>query len=287
MITAMKSLSARAVRTPKQEAELLTGRPYLTYSEIKTFQTCPLRWHYQYVEKAKPEQLSSAMLLGSSVHAAVQMFFQSKLSAEQPPSIEQMMEAYRANWQRESDGIPIQYGKGQTVQSLEATARRMLERFLASIYAQPKEEIIGIEESFKVHLADDLPDLAGRVDMVTYANGELIVTDYKTARSMWAEETAEDHGEQLVLYSQGMEPIARELKATIRVQFVIITKAKEPKLEAREVTINADRFDRSRAITRQIFKAMCRGTIYPNPSPMNCSGCSFQNRCAGWHRKTG
>lgn len=284
MIKSISQNRCRPTRTPNQEAELLTGRPYLSYSEIKTFQTCPLKWRFQYVDKARPEQLSSAMLLGSCVHAAVQAYFQAMLGADQLPTIHQLMETYRAHWKEESDGAPIQYGKSQDAQILEATARRMLEQFIASPYAQAQGEIIGIEESFKVHLAEDLPDLAGRVDMLTYHNGQLVITDFKTARSMWADETAEDNGEQLILYAQGCEPIARELSATIAIRFVVITKTKEPKIEAREVTVNPDRIERSKIIIRQVFKAMHHGVVYPNPSPMNCSGCSFQRRCAEWHK---
>lgn len=271
-------------RSPSQQAELLTGRPYLTYSEVKTFQTCPLRWHFAYVEKAKPEQLSSAMLLGSCVHAAVQAYFQAMLGADILPTIDQLMETYHKHWTEESDGIPIQYGKSQDAQTLEATAKRMLEQFIASPYAKPEGRIIGIEESFKVHLAEDLPDLAGRVDMLTYQNGQLVITDFKTARSMWADETAEDNGEQLILYAQGCASIARELSATIAIRFVVITKTKEPKIEAREVTVNPDRIDRSKTIIRQVFQAMQNGVAYPNPSPLNCSGCPFQERCARWHQ---
>jgi len=274
-----------ANRTPNQKAETLTGRPYITYSEVKAYQTCPLKWFFQYRERAEPKQVSSAMMLGSSVHAAVQTYFQAMLEAETTPSLDELMKAYKQHWDSEAHGIPVQYGKDQTADTLEATARRMLEHFLASPYAKPEGEIIGIEESFRVHLAEDLPDLAGRVDMVTHQNGQLVITDFKTARSMWCDETAEENGEQLVLYSQGCEPIAQELKATIRVRFVILTKAqKAPKIEAREVTIHPDRIDRSKAIIRQVFKAMQSGITYPVPSPMNCSGCPFTGRCERWHR---
>ena len=165
---------------------------------------------------------------------------------------------------------------------MEATARRMLETFMASEHAKPAGQIIGIEESFRIKLADNLPDLAGRVDMITHANDELVVTDFKTARSMWADETAEDRGEQLILYAQGCEPIARELDAKVKLQFVIITKTKEPKVEAIPISIDPNRMDRSKRIITQVFTAMQTGVTYPVPSPMNCATCPFKKRCEAW-----
>ncbi len=271
-------------RSPNDVAQALTGRPHVSYSEIKTYQNCPLKWHFQYVEKAKPEQLSGAMLLGSCVHAALEAFYQAMLASEPLPSIDQLMTVYRNHWVQEAKDIPIQFAKGQDATTLEATARRMLETFLGGEFALPEGKIIGIEESFTVTLAHDLPDLAGRVDMITHNNGELIITDFKTARSIPTEEDAEDQGEQLILYAKGCEPIARELGATIRLRFVYISKTKEPRIEAMEVTIDNSRVERTKAVARQVYRAMKNNVVYPAPSPITCSGCSFASRCRDWHR---
>jgi len=268
--------------SPNDIALAMTGRPYMSYSEISTFQACPLKWQFQYVDKAKQEQLSSAMILGSAVHAAIQVHMESLMAHDRPLTVDGLMDSYREHWKKESGTAPIQYAKGQDSSTMEATARRMLETFMASEHAKPAGQIIGIEESFRIKLADNLPDLAGRVDMITHANDELVVTDFKTARSMWADETAEDRGEQLILYAQGCEPIARELDAKVKLQFVIITKTKEPKVEAIPISIDPNRMDRSKRIITQVFTAMQTGITYPVPSPMNCATCPFKKRCEAW-----
>lgn len=262
----------------------MTRRPHVTYSEIRAFQSCPLKWRYQYVDKAEPEQLSAAMLLGSGIHAAVELHFEAILAAAQRPTIDQMMESFRECWDSEKDRAPIQYSRGQDEETTAATARRMLEEFVGSSLAEPGGEIIGVEESFKVHLADDLPSLAGRVDMITHdrETNDLTITDFKTARSVWSQTNANEQSDQLILYAQGCRAIADELNANLKLRYVIVTKTKQPRVDAITVPFDTTRIDRSRAIIRRVFQAMQSGVTYPVPSPMNCTGCSFRGQCNKW-----
>jgi len=278
--------SADCKKTPNglPRGQTPSGRDHISFSEIKTYQACPAKWHFQYVQKAKPEQLSGAMLLGTCVHAVLERVYATMLASDPLPPVEELMKTYRDCWAREARDIPVQFAKGQDATTLEATARRMIETFLAGEYACPEGKIIGIEEGFRVKLADDLPDLEGRVDMLTHHNGELVITDFKTARSIPTEDAADDQGEQLILYSKGCQPIARELGAKIRLRFLYISKTKETKVEALEVSVDLTRIERTMAIIRQVYRAMKNNVVYPAPSPITCTGCPFGSRCAGWHK---
>lgn len=269
---------------PNQIAQAMTGRPHVTYSEIRTFQSCPLKWKYQYVDKAKPERLSAAMLLGSGIHAAVELHFEAILAAAPLPTVDQMMGSFWECWNSERVKAPIHYSRGQDAETTAATARRMLEEFVGSPLAEPGGEIIGVEESFKVNLGDDLPSLAGRVDMITHdrQTNDLTITDFKTARSVWSQANANEQSDQLILYARGCQSIADELNANLKLRYVIVTKTKQPKVDAITVPFDTARIDRSRAIIRQVFWAMQSGVTYPVPSAMNCCGCGFRERCKNW-----
>lgn len=82
--------------SPNDKAVALTGRPHISYSEIRTYQACPLKWHFQYVEKAKPEQLSAAMLIGTCVHAMIQRVLDAMLANDSLPTVDQLMSAFTA-----------------------------------------------------------------------------------------------------------------------------------------------------------------------------------------------
>ncbi len=285
--TPIQTQLQRARMTMGQIAETITGRDYLSHSQISAYQSCPLKWWFSYVAQARPEFISAAMLFGSSIHSAVQRHLEALIAHDQPPTLDELMTAYRDHWQAESNSIPVRFGKTDNFESLTNTAKETLKEFLASPYAHPEGEILGIEETLRIQLADDLPDLVAKVDLIEYRRDELVITDYKTSRSMWTPDTAFDHAEQLVLYGHAAQPIARDLKVKTRLQFVVLTKTKKPQVDSFQIEYGLDPVERTRTVVRHVFRAMKAGMIYPAPSTMNCGGCPFQKRCKSWHRETG
>lgn len=276
-------------RSPNEQMKAVTGRGYFSFSEVSTFQRCPLQWKYRYIDGVEPEQISAALVLGSGVHAAIEHHFQQIMQVGALPSLGELLEVFDRCWGKEVKDLPVTYPRGHDRETIRLTAERMLEQFIASPHAQPDGEIVGIEESFRVVLAEDLPDLMGRIDMVTRQGNELCITDFKTARSMWSPSTAQENADQLTLYSVGMQDLARTLSedATIALRFVVVTKTKEVKIESLPVKANPDRLSRSVLTVRNVVSAMHHasetGAIYPSPSQFNCATCPYKRRCEKWH----
>lgn len=90
-----------------------------------------------------------------------------------------------------------------------------------------------MEEELQVQLDPDLPDLLAKVDLVTQADGCLHVVDFKTSRSRWNQQKAEESGEQLLLYGVTVAGMSRHLGTAVKLHFAIITKAKNPVVRLR------------------------------------------------------
>ena len=276
-------------RNPKEQMKAVTGRGYFSFSEVSSFQRCPLQWKYRYIDGVQPEQINAALVLGSGVHAAIEHHFQQIMEVGALPSLDELLEVFDGCWDKEIKDLPVTYPRGQDRETIRSTAGRMIEQFMASPHAQPDGEIVGIEESFRVVLADDLPDLMGCVDMVTRRGNELCITDFKTARSMWSPNTAQENADQLTLYSVGMQDLARTLSddATIALRFVVITKTKDVKIESLPVKADPDRLNRTVLTVRNVVASMKHasktGAIYPSPSQFNCATCPYKRRCKIWH----
>jgi putative RecB family exonuclease len=271
--------------TPGQVAQALTGRDYLSWSQISSFQACSLKWFYSYVEQAKPETISAAMLLGSAIHGAIQHHLECQLAAEKQPTLDDLMGVFRRSWKEQAGDTPIDYSRDESEGTQADTAKRMLEMFLESPYSKPEGQTLGIEETLRVSLHPDLPDLVAKVDHIGAINHELVVTDFKTTRSMWSKQTGEEHAEQLHLYAEAVKTIAEDFDLPVKLRFLILTKAKTPKVEAMEIKADPERVERSRVVIRNVFQAMQTGVVYPSPSVMNCSGCAFKSRCDRWHQE--
>ena len=102
----------------------------------------------------------------------------------------------------------------------------MLTAFLSSPAASVQGRVLGVEEEIRSMLVEGVPDLYGRVDLLTEDADSLVITDVKTSRGKWSPEQVEDSGEQLMLYSHLASEISPGKKIVTR--FLVLTKTKEP-----------------------------------------------------------
>ena len=129
-------------------------------------------------------------------------------------------------------------------------------------------------------LVEGVPDLFGRVDLLTEDSDPLVVTDIKNSRGKWSQEQVEDSGEQLLLYSHLASEIAPGKKIATR--FLVLTKTKEPQIEEHTRDVNLAAVKRTLAGVERVWRAIESGVFYPAPGTMNCSGCGYRAACHTW-----
>jgi putative RecB family exonuclease len=260
-------------------AKSLTGRDYISWSALSTFRTCPLKYKFRYVDGLPEESVSSALIFGTGIHTAVEQHYQALLSGEEQPDVERLLFAYRSAW-LPHDPDAIQFGSTETRASLDALAARMLTAFLASPTASVQGRVLGVEEEVRGMLMEGVPDLYGRVDLLTEDSDSLVVTDIKTSRGRWGQEQVEDSGEQLLLYSHLASEIAPGKKIATR--FLVLTKTKEPVIEEHVREVEPAAVKRTLAGVERVWRAIESGVFYPAPSTMTCASCGYRSACRAW-----
>src|SRR5690606_18726168 len=129
---------------------------------INTYLKCPLKYRYRYLEKLPEEFVSSSLIFGSAIHAALEAFFRAQLSARKSLGIDQLLAVYHESWDRITLS-DVRFGKTENIVSLGQLAERMLQTFLDSDLAKPQGSIIGIEAEFQAPVIADCPDLFARL----------------------------------------------------------------------------------------------------------------------------
>lgn len=150
---------------------------------------------------------------------------------------------------------------------------------IIQIESSPGGQIIGVEEELRVQLDRELPDLLAKVDLVTQTDGAVHVIDFKTSRSRWTQQKAQESAEQLLLYGVTVKQITRPLAAAVKLHFAIITQAKKPVVQLIPVIADETGIAGLKESVGQIWQAIRAGNFYPSPSPQNCSTCPFKSRC--------
>ena len=103
-------MTAAARSVPPVRSLSRTGRDYLSYTQVTTFQRCPLKWHFEYVAQ-RPHPL--------------ELHFRALLAGCTAPSGQELLCGYDQAWQADA-APPVRYGKGESARSLQAMASRVL-----------------------------------------------------------------------------------------------------------------------------------------------------------------
>jgi putative RecB family exonuclease len=260
-------------------ARRITGRDYISWSALSTFRTCPLKYRFRYVDGLPEESVSSALVFGSGIHSAVEQHYQAHLAGDPKPDLDALLFAYRSAWlPHEPDAI--QFGSKETRETLDDMAARMLTAFLASPAANVQGRVLGVEEEIRGMLVEGVPDLYGRVDLLTEDSDSLVVTDFKTSRGKWSQEQVEDSGEQLLLYSHLASEIAPGKK--LKTRFLIVTKTREPVVEEHVREVEPAAVKRTLAGVERVWRAISAGNFYPAPSVVGCASCGYREACRAW-----
>lgn len=257
---------------------LPTSRDYLSYSAIRQFQTCPLRYHFRYIAGIPETTISAAFVFGGAIHRAIERHFQNLLEGNAAPSQEELFAEYKAGWQEHT--LPIRFSKEEGADSFDNLAKRMLKAFSQSELARPAGKILAVEETLRGALIPGLPDVLGRVDLILETSSELVIHDWKSARARYTQDQVDDSAAQLLLYGELAKDFSPGKNLTL--QFGVLTKTKEVSVEAHSFPFDQQQLDRTKRIIERIWNAIQAEHFYPAPSTMNCPGCPYREPCRKW-----
>ncbi|PIR54734.1 hypothetical protein COU74_03205 [Candidatus Peregrinibacteria bacterium CG10_big_fil_rev_8_21_14_0_10_36_19] len=144
----------------------------LSHSKIETFNTCPLKFNYQYLLNI-PVSQGHAANFGNSIHGTLHDFYK-VLKSSQAVSIELMKELYEKNW------LPHGYDSLEHAAERKKKGWEQLEEFYKT-NSDPWIKPAYLERPFSIKLNDNW--FTGRVDRIDkLSDGTYEVIDYKTGR---------------------------------------------------------------------------------------------------------
>ena len=267
---------------PNDLIESMTGRRYLSWSQLNSYRGCPRRWFYSHVEGLEPEFTSSALLLGSAFHTAAQIFYERQLQGLET-SREQLNEAFHQSWKQEAGDATVRYPKTVDEQSAKATGIRMLEAFHGSELTSLPGHVIAIEETLSGSIHPEMPDLVCRLDIAWQAEDGVHLMDLKTSRSRWSAAKVDESAEQLLLYQTLAGQFVPD--QPLHLHFGIVTKAKSPAVQKLDMPlVTAERSDEIVDVMLPVWNSMKAGVDFASPSPMNCATCGYQSRCPAYRK---
>lgn len=180
------------IEEPVQTTEIT----FISYSQLQTFQTCPLHYKLKYILNL-PSPPSPALSYGNSVHSTLRDFFL-LLKQKNPVKESVIKELLQKNWINQ--GYTSKTHEQQTYTQAEA----LLVDF-AKVTIQNPPDTIAVEQPFNFWL--DKLKVGGRIDRIDKnADGKIEIIDYKTGRNVPTEKKAREDL-QLSMYALAADEV--------------------------------------------------------------------------------
>ena len=187
--------------------------PIYSHSRLSTFEQCPQRFKFQYLDGETPEFETIEAFLGSRVHETLEKLY-ADLKFDKVMSVEELLAFYDRQWEMEFNARVKVVRAGRTSENYRGAGRKMLERYYKRFHPFNQGTTLGLELRLNFPLADGV-QFQGYVDRVTRTGDDRYeIHDYKTSSSTPSQAEAEKD-RQLALYEIGLRqrwPDAREVK---------------------------------------------------------------------------
>ncbi len=151
----------------------------LTYSALNVFRNCPRKYHLRYVEHLRRQEVPEALDFGSVIHEALEQWHRLPADSHRLLTVLDLLDGKYPN--RQAD---------EQEKARWHLARAMMTGY-ATRYAREEFEVLEVEKTFEGQIRN--PDtgrqsqtfrMAGKVDGIVRAGGEVYLLEHKTASSL-------------------------------------------------------------------------------------------------------
>ncbi len=197
------SLLSWESKADKKKEEIISNKltvNYLSYSQIQTFDLCPLHYKLKYILKI-PTPQSAPQSFGTSVHAVLRDYYQN-WKAGNKIQLNQIDELLIKNWVNEGYSSKIHEKK-----SFEK-AKQIIFNYLKDNFNKNNLPL-ELEYPFTFHLKDIR--IGGRIDRIDRIdNNKIEIIDYKTGGNLLLEKELKDNF-QLTFYALAASEVKEKI----------------------------------------------------------------------------
>ncbi len=174
---------------------------YLSYSQIQTFELCPLHYKLKYILRI-PSPTSAALSFGTTIHTTFRDFYQ-WVTVEKKGDLDKFLAFYEKNWIAEGFASK----KHETLTKLKG--EKYIKEYFKKHFSL-KNLPVGLEVPFRFPIKPNL-SFGGKIDRVDkLSDGIIEVVDYKTGDKIPSQKQA-DRDLQLTLYALAATEVKDQL----------------------------------------------------------------------------
>lgn len=271
--------------------EFPTGKPHVSFSEVRVWKECPWKHKLIHIDKAIDFETSVHLEYGTIIHDALENFLKSR-TIDIPGVKSKITEAWNKHRFDQSDVIEnnrvIAESQGWKYKHdhLESwllwseAALKAIPDFMEEYY--PEWECISAEEQLYEQI-DDQMKFKGFIDgVIKFKKGKrdkIAIIDWKTASPRgWSRDKIQDikTTAQLMLYKHYWSRKYDVKLSDIACHFVLLKRVKKPEKVCKiiEVSAGPKSIEKANKMVRSMIKSVNKGIFLKNRD--NCKFCPFK-----------
>ncbi len=159
--------------TPKTPQDY--GIRKYSFSQIEVFEKCPKQYEFRYLIRI-PEPDSPALSFGSSIHAALELFYRD-VRNNLDPGREELLKHFRDSF------IPFGYVSAKHRNSAYRHGEELLTKYL-EVFHNSRGEVVDLEKNFVLKLENGIKRyvVSGKIDRIDRQGDVYEIIDYKTGK---------------------------------------------------------------------------------------------------------
>lgn len=245
---------------------------YLSPSSASSFEGCPRRWKFKYVDRL-PEPSGEAALVGSFAHLVLEHLCQLHGAERTLDAAKRLARSLWATFELDEDYISLELTP-DNARAFRWNAWQCIAG-LWELEDPATVEVVSTEEKVRTTLGD-VP-FVGIIDRVDQVNDELVVTDYKSG-TLPGIRWRDDKIQQVLLYAAALHAETGEMPRSAR---LIYLKQSIVDIPVTQVKID-DAIGQLSATWAGLSSACAADQFEANPGVL-CGWCPFAAECPEGH----
>ena len=251
---------------------------HLSISQINEYLGCSQQYFYHRITELEPCDVSSALVVGSAIHSAIEHFNILKKEGV-TTGLTEMEALFRQCILNDEEDQSVNYGRASREEVFKL-APIWLQAFLDT--QNEKERVLRVEDSFEIMLPGLPVPVVGRVDAVLEdEEGAVVVVDYKTAS---AKPSSSDISSNLQMTLYGIWAKRAFPNSQIKLRMDYLIKSKRIPSFMKMPTTRTEIQEQALAMLfTKVYNhiSMLRAEVI-DPLPVSswkCGGCGYRHAC--------
>jgi len=263
----------------------------ISYSALDTYQSCPLKYKFQEIDKIKTPKSKEAVF-GTTIHSTMKFIHTPGILS---PTLDQAMEHFTNVWN------PAVFDNPDEERAAFSQGIQIIQKYYQS--NNPKDfNIIDLESRFAIDIGDRPIEyqqggfasgefngvkhegnhvVAGIIDRIDKTDDGYEIIDYKTTKKMPSQEKV-DNDLQLSVYLKAfLKRYPKEIENLPKIKVSLYYLKHGVKLSS---TRTLEQLEKSEHLFLDTIKLIESSKFEPVISPL-CDWCGYQNLCPMWKHK--